>query len=215
MLLASASHIELWRYVVSSENVVSWSKVDRMSRTQQCCLTAHSLTSHNPGKPIKNGILFHTSSHPFAPESLSVPDLLLRWRKCGTGGIAPTVTRADMNQSAEVETGESNEQVLKQTDESRDRRLGKETEKISDPLFNEHADFLVSSQGQTSKSRRKNTQHLSAFLFPPLCVSCRANTPARSLNNPRGLGSLSVKHFFTWKENTIIFAHFPSIFFVP
>ena len=107
----------------------------------------------------KKKILFHTISHPFALESLSVPDLMLRRRKYSTRGI-------DANQGTEVETGKSNEQVLKQTDESWDRRLGKEMEKISDPLFTEHSQLPhVISRPYFKKQEEKQPTSLVFALF--------------------------------------------------
>lgn len=74
-----------------------------------------------------------------------------------------------MNQSAEVETGESNEQVLKQTDESRDRRLGGEMEKTSDPLFNEHSRPRVISRPNFKKQEEKHPTSLVFLVSPSLC----------------------------------------------
>lgn len=129
------------------------------------------------------------------------------------GYMAPAATRADTNQSGEVETGESNEQVLKQTDESWVWRLGgRERALILCSTNTPH--FLVSSQGQTSKSRRKNTQCLSSFLFPPLCVSCRANTRARSLNNPRGSELIKRQTFLHLEGEYIYFCTFSVYFFI-
>lgn len=127
-----------------------------MSRTQQCSLMAPSLTSHNPGKQLQIGFYF-------------TPALIRLPRRVCLSRIW-CYTRADTNQSAEVETSESNEQVLKQTDESRDRRLGGEMEKTSDPLFNEHSRLpRVISRPNFKKQEEKHPTSLVFLVSPSLC----------------------------------------------
>lgn len=115
-----ASYWAIVMYSLVEKKTVSWAKADKMSRKQQFSITASSLTFHNPPRVGEIFfILFNTSSHPFALKSLSV--LVFDTTEAQNTALAASHRQQrEQTWSTEVQTGESNEQVLKQTDESRD-----------------------------------------------------------------------------------------------